>query len=181
LRVPPRRPDAKGGSGAIVGMTPDRTLSMTYPVPMRMDRPVIAHGGTIAAEAAHFVIVAYSTFSQPARPSPRIMALPVEMPPMAGTFVACVVEERSGNSIPRAAIIFRADVNFDCPQMSDFILRLIDSVDVIRRLSRKTNARVVASQFVLKNPLAELDREKCQEIFDWQYLGHSRSVGYRLM
>ena len=100
---------------------------------------------------------------------------------MAGSFVACVLEEQSGSSIPRAAIIFKADVNFDCPEMPDFILQLIDTVDVIRKLSRRSNARVVASQFVLRNPLAELDREKCQEIFDWQYLDYSQSSNYRLM
>ncbi len=137
--------------------------------------------GTMLTEAAHFVIVAYSTFPQPSRPSPKIMSLPVELPPMAGTFVACVLEEGPGSSIPRAAIIFKADVSFDCPQMPDFILRLIDSVDVIRKLSRRSNARVVASQFVLTNPLAELDREKCQEIFYWQYLGYTKSNDYKLM
>jgi hypothetical protein len=137
---------------------------------------------TMLTEPAHFMIVAYSTFPQPSRPSPKIMSLPVEMPPMAGTFVACVLEEeRPGSSIPRAAIIFKADVNFDCPQMPDFILRLIDSVEVIRKLSRRSNARVIASQFVLKNPLAELDREKCQEIFYWQYLGHTQSTDCRMM
>jgi hypothetical protein len=65
--------------------------------------------------------------------------------------------------------------------MPDFILRLIDSVEVIRKLSRRSNARVIASQFVLKNPLAELDREKCQEIFYWQYLGHTQSTDCRMM
>ncbi|WP_419759961.1 hypothetical protein [Acidisoma sp.] len=103
------------------------------------------------------------------------MSQPLETPPMAGSFVACVLEEQSGTSIPRAAIIFKADVDFDCPQMPAFILKLIDTVDVIRALSRRSNARVVASRFVLKNPLAELDREKCQEIFDWQYLGYSQT------
>ncbi len=100
---------------------------------------------------------------------------------MAGSFVACVLEEWAGNSVPRAAIIFKADVSFDCPQMSDFIFRLIDSVDVIRKLSRRSNTRVVASRFVLKNPLEELDREKCQEIFYWQYLGHAKTSDFRLM
>jgi hypothetical protein len=132
-------------------------------------------------EAAHFMIVAYSTFQRASRPSAKIMALPVEVPPMAGSFVACVLEERTGGSVPLAAIIFKADVSFDCPQMSDFILRLIDSVDVIRRLSRRSNARVVASRFVLKNPLAELDPEKCQEIFYWQYLGYTQSDDCRPM
>ena len=130
---------------------------------------------TMLTEAANFMIVAYSTFPRPSRPSAKIMSLPPEMPPMAGSFVACVLEERPGISVPLAAIIFRADVSFDCPQMPDFILRLIDSVDVIRKLSRRSNARVIASRFVLKNPLAELDREKCQEIFYWQYLGLSQS------
>jgi hypothetical protein len=132
-------------------------------------------------DAAHFMIVAYSTFPHSSRPSPQIMSPPSETPPMAGSFVACVLEERSGLSIPRAAIIFKADVNFDCPQMPDFILRLIDSVAVIRKLSRRPNARVVASQFVLNNPLAELDLQKCQEIFYWQYLGYTRSGDDRLM
>jgi hypothetical protein len=132
-------------------------------------------------DAAHVVMVAYSTFAQPSRPKPQILSLPVEMPPLGGTFVACVVEERSGNSIPRAAIIFKSDVNLDCPQMPDVILRLLDSVDAIRKLSRKSNARVVASQFVLTNPLAELDHEKCREIFYWQYLGHSQSSNCRMM
>ncbi len=100
---------------------------------------------------------------------------------MAGSFVVCVLEERSGSSIPRAAIIFKADIDFDCPQMPGFILRLIDSVAVIRKLSRRSNARVVASQFVLKNPLAELDREKCQEIFYWQYLGYTEPDSDRLI
>jgi hypothetical protein len=103
------------------------------------------------------------------------------MPPMGETFVACILEDEAGNCVPRAAIIFRADVNFDCPQMPDFILRMIDSVDAIRKISRKSNARVVASQFVLKNPQAELDRERCQEIFDWQYLGHVRTSDHMLM
>jgi hypothetical protein len=132
-------------------------------------------------EAANFVIVAYSMFLQPSRPSPRIMSLPLEMPPMEETFVACILEDRGGSSVPRAAIIFKSDVNFDCPQMPDFILEMIDSVDAIRKLSRKSNARVVVSQFVLKNPLAELDREHCEEIFYWQYPGHSKSSDYTLM
>lgn len=100
---------------------------------------------------------------------------------MAGSFVACVLEEQPGRSIPLAAIIFKADVSFDCPQMADFILRLIDSVEEIRKLSRRSNARVVASQFVLTNPLDELDREKCQEIFYWQYLGHTQTNDPKLM
>ena len=100
---------------------------------------------------------------------------------MAGSFVACVLEERQGSSVPLAAIIFKADVNFDCPQMPDFILRLIDSVAEIRKLSRRSNARVIASQFVLTNPLDELDREKCQEIFYWQYLGHIRTTTSKLI
>jgi hypothetical protein len=133
------------------------------------------------SEAANFVIVAYSTFLQPSRPAPRIMALPLAMPPMAETFVICILEERRGSSMPRAAMIFRSDVTFDCPQMPDFILRMIDSVDAIRKISRKSNARVVVSQFVLKNPLAELDRERCEEIFYWQYLGHTKSSEYQLM
>jgi hypothetical protein len=58
---------------------------------------------------------------------------------------------------------------------------MIDSVDAIRKISRKSNARVVVSQFVLKNPLAELDRERCEEIFYWQYLGHTKSSEYQLM
>jgi hypothetical protein len=132
-------------------------------------------------DVAHVMMVAYSTFVEPSGPRPRIMSLPVETPPMEGTFVACVVEERSGNSIPSAAIIFKADVNLDCPEMPDFILHLLDSVDVIRKLSRKSNARVVASQFVLTNPLAELDHEKCREIFYWQYLGHSQSSNCQMM
>jgi hypothetical protein len=130
---------------------------------------------------AHFVIVAYSTFLHPSLLSPRIMSLPVEMPPMPDTFVACVLEQKGGSSAPRAAIIFKADVSFDCPQMPQFILRVIDSIDVIRKLSRRANARVVASRFVLKNPLAQLDREKCQEIFYWQYLGYTERSHYRLM
>ena len=132
-------------------------------------------------EAAHFMIVAYSTFPHSFRLSAQIMSPPLEVPPMAGSFVVCVLEERPGGSIPRAAIIFKADVDFDCPQMPEFIFRLIDSVAVIRRLSRRSNARVVASQFVLRNPLPELDREKCQEIFYWQYLGHTARAGDRLM
>jgi len=132
-------------------------------------------------EAANFMIVAYSTFMPPYPPRQKTMSLPVESPPMAGTFVACVLEEERGSSIPRAAIIFKADMSFDCPQMPDFILRLIDSIDVIRKLSRRSNVRVVASQFVLKNPLAELDREKCQEIFYWQYLGHIETAHCTLM
>jgi hypothetical protein len=132
-------------------------------------------------EAANFAIVAYSTFLQPSRPTPRIMVLPVELPPMAETFVVCILEEQAGNSVPRAAIIFRADVTFDCPQMPDFILRMIDSVAAIRKLSRKSNARLVVSQFVLKNPLDALDRERCEEIFYWQFLGHTKGRDYKLM
>ena len=100
---------------------------------------------------------------------------------MTDSFVACVLEERPGGSTLRAAIIFKADVSFDCPQMSDFILRLLDTVEVIGKLSRRSNARVVVSRFVLKNPLAELDHEKCQEILYWQCLDHSQVSGYRLM
>ena len=132
-------------------------------------------------ELAHFMVVAYSTFQHPSDPHPKIMSLPTVAPPMAGTFVACVLEETAGSSIPRAAIIFKADISFDCPQMSDFILRLLDSVADIRKLARRSNARVVASQFVLTNPLAELDREKCQDIFNWQYLGHAQGANHSVM
>jgi hypothetical protein len=137
--------------------------------------------GTMLSDAANVRMVAYSTFSQPFPQSPKIMALPLAMAPMAGSFVVCVLEERPAGSVPVAAIIFEADVSFDCPEMPHFILQLIDSVDVIRKLSRRSNARVVASRFVLKNPLAELDREKCQEIFHWQYLGYTQISTYRLM
>lgn len=146
-----------------------------------MKRLEIRCDRTMLTDGVHVVMVAYSTFAQPSRPRPQIVSHPVEMPPMGGTFVACVVEERSGNSIPRAAIIFKADVNLDCPRMPDFILRLLDSVDAIRKLSRQSNARVVASEFVLTNPTAELDHAKCQEIFYWQYLGHSESKNCRMM
>ncbi len=132
-------------------------------------------------EAADFAIIAYSTFVQPARPCPKIMALPKTMPPMQATFVACIMEERPGECIPRAAVIFRADLNLDGPEMPEFVLRVIDSVAEIRKLSRKSNARVVASQFILKNPFAELDRENCEDIFYWQYLGHTSVSEYRLM
>jgi hypothetical protein len=109
------------------------------------------------------------------------MSLPIEIPPMAGSFVACALEEQPGSSVPLAAIIFRADVSFECPQMPDFILRLIDTVEEVRKLIRRSNVRVVASQFVLKNPLAELDRENCQEIFYWQYLDYAQSKDCRLI
>src|SRR6201996_6158156 len=98
---------------------------------------------------AHFVIVAYSTFPHPSLLSPRIMSLPVEMPPMPDTFVACVLEQKGGSSAPRAAIIFKADVSFDCPQMPHFILRVIDSIDVIRKLSRRGDARGGAAPVVV--------------------------------
>ena len=133
------------------------------------------------SEAANVRMVAYSTFSRPFRPSPEIMPPPMAMPPMAGSFVACVLEERPAGSVPVAAIIFEADLSFDSPKMPRFILQLIDSVDVIRKLSRRSCARVVASRFVLNNPLAELDRQKCQEIFYWQYLGYTQISNDRLM
>jgi hypothetical protein len=132
-------------------------------------------------EQANFAIVAYSTFLQPSRPVPRVMSLPSDMPPMAESFVVCILEERGGNSVPRAAIIFKSDVTFDCPRMPEFILQMIDSVDAIKKLSRKSSARLVVSQFVLKNPLAELDLEQCEEIFHWQYLGHINNRHGRLM
>ena len=151
------------------------------PEPSPIGRIKAERDGTMLRDAAHLMMVAYSTFPQPFRPNPKIMSQPLEMPSMSGSFVACVLEEQSGSSIPRAAIIFKADIDFGCPQMPEFILKLIDTVDVIRKLSRRSNARVVASQFVLKEPLAVLDREKCQEIFDWQYLGYSQSNDLRLI
>ena len=135
----------------------------------------------ILTQAASFAIVAYSTFMQLAGSRPTIMSIPTDLPPMAGTFVACLLEEMAGQSTPRAAIIFLADMSFDCPQMPRFILRTIDSIDAIRKIARKANMRVVASQVVLKNPDAALDRQNCEDILYWQYLGHSRRHDQRLI
>jgi hypothetical protein len=108
----------------------------------------IGHDRTMLTEAAHFMMVADSLIPRSSRPISQIISLPLETTPMAGRFVACVLDELSG---------LKADVDFDCPRMPDVMFRLIDSVAVVRKLSRRSNTRVVASRFVMKNPLAESD------------------------